>query len=145
MSRSRKRFDRLNPGPLEDLPSPPADLDQAGREAWDTCGFFLVNRGLLSTGDLPALESYSRAVSRVRRIERELADAPLMMDDGKVNPLLAAASSAQNIAKNWAVTLHLTPYSRHPLSKATKTAKTPPKPESSPWGDVIQLPERRGA
>jgi P27 family predicted phage terminase small subunit len=145
MARSRKRFDRLPAGPLDDLPAPPADLDQTGQEVWNTCGTYLCDRGLLATGDLHALECYCRAVSRVRRVERELIDAPLLMDNGKPNPLLAAASSAQGVARNWCSTLHLSPYSRIALSKATKSSKTPPKAQQSPWADVISLPERRGA
>jgi P27 family predicted phage terminase small subunit len=142
MTRSRKRFDRLAPGPLSEPPAPPSDLDATGKEVWTTAASYLVDRRLLGTGDLHGLECYCRLVSRVRRVEQTLAASPLIDEDtGKPSPLISMATTAQTAAKNWALALHLVPYSRLGLSKAVKSEKTP-SAAGSDWDQVIQMPTR---
>jgi len=111
---------------------------------WLTGGEYLASRGLLATGDLPGLACYAAAVSRIRQLEEELATAGVIGPDGKPNPILAALNQANTPAKNWAVSLHLAPYSRLPLSRKTTDAKEA-SAKGTEWDSVIAMPSRKRA
>jgi phage terminase small subunit len=123
-------------GTLKSLPAPPADLTDTARNVYQTCGRFLLDRGVLCTGDVAALLAYSRAQARAELLDRRIElDGP-MTEDGKANPLIASANASHGAAKGWAIILGLASNARTNLPAGDADA-TPSAAASSPLAQVL--------
>lgn len=112
-------MENRNPvGPLSTVPRPPKHLSIIAKEVWRRAAAYLLNRNLLHSGDLAALEAFSVAVARLRRIEAEMEDAPLFDEDGKPHAGLRSAEATSATISKLAAQLLLAPAGRSRLSVA---------------------------
>jgi hypothetical protein len=81
--------------------------------------------------DTPTLETYCFAVIRQRRLSAELAAAPLVDPDGKLNPILRVLEQTSATVKNLGHVLKLNPTAR-------KVTGKPPSGQKSVWSGVLE-------
>ncbi len=109
---------------LTKAPRPPAWLSKSAAAEWKRVTAILVDRGVLTNGDLGALESYCTAVGTVRECQRALNTGGLFTVDAsgvfKRHPAVTVQNAAMTTARQYAAELGLTPVSRSRPSMAEK-------------------------
>ena len=113
MTRSRPAV-----GPLQKAPQPPGHLSQTAKQVWKRACAYLLNRQLLHSADVSALEAFCMAVAGLRRIEAEMEGVPLFDDAGKPHAGLRAAEVTSGTIAKLAAQLLLAPASRGRLPVA---------------------------
>lgn len=106
-------------------PSAPSWLSADAKKEWRRVMPILVQRRILTTGDLGSLENYCTAIGQVREMERHLQerghvfeafrenkDGDLVSLGMKRNPAVGVQSDAMTRARLLAAELGLTPVSR---------------------------------
>jgi phage terminase small subunit len=140
----KQSFKDLRPGPIRSVPEPPPGLNDDGREAWETGARYLVDRGLLHTGDLYGLELWASSIAMLRRINSEMAGEDLLLDSQargmKSNPLMALLAREQSTARQWSSALLLAPAARAKLPN--DIGDDTPTAEGTGWDSVIEMPKR---
>jgi P27 family predicted phage terminase small subunit len=97
--------------PVLDVPKAPAWLSKDGKAEWRRAAGILVERDVLTEGDLPTLESYCAATGTVRDAQRQINRDGLMVA-GKRHPLFGVQNAAMTTQRLCASELGLTPVSR---------------------------------
>lgn len=92
-------------------PVAPAWLSAEGKREWRRVTPILVERRVLTTADLGALESYCTSVGVMREAQAILNAEGLILD-GKRHPAFGIMNAAQTTARLCAATLGLTPVDR---------------------------------
>lgn len=96
-------------------PAAPAWLSKDAKGEWRRVLPILVQRRILTTGDLGSLENYCTAIGQVREMERHLQEHGHVIEvEGvlKRNPAVGIQSDAMTRARLLAAELGLTPVSR---------------------------------
>lgn len=96
-------------------PAAPAWLSRDAKAEWRRVLPILVQRRILTTGDLGSLENYCTAIGQVREMERLLQrDGQVVNEEGKLkrHPAVGIQSDAMTRARLLAAELGLTPVSR---------------------------------
>ncbi len=112
MPRGRKPSS-IAPGssPVVDVPRPPAWLSRDAKAEWRKVAPILVERNVLTEGDLGALAAYCDAVGQLVAANAIIA-AEGMVVAGKKHPLITTTVAARNQIRQLAAELGLTPISR---------------------------------
>ncbi|NIM97915.1 MAG: hypothetical protein GTO24_07515 [candidate division Zixibacteria bacterium] len=79
--RGERNKDRINldePKPKVRIPECPDFLDEGARREWDRVAPYLYGMGLISDLDAMVFAGYCQLVSRWERIEKTLAESPLV-------------------------------------------------------------------
>lgn len=97
--------------PVLDVPKAPAWLSKEAKAEWRRVAVILVERKVLTEGDLGILESYVVAVATVREAHRQIQRDGMVLA-GKRHPLFGVMNNAQTTARLCAAELGLTPVSR---------------------------------
>lgn len=92
-------------------PKPPVWLSKDAKVEWRRAAKILVERGVLTEGDIPTLELYCTATGTIREVQRQInRDGPMLA--GKRHPLFGVQNSAMTTQRLCAEQLGLTPVSR---------------------------------
>lgn len=97
--------------PVRDVPKPPAWLSKDAKAEWRNVAPILVERDVLTEGDLGALAAYADAVGQLVEASRQIRIDGLVVD-GKKHPLITTTIAARNQIRQLAAELGLTPISR---------------------------------
>lgn len=97
---------------VQTAPTPPAHLSRDGKAEWRRVAPILVERRILTFGDLGILESYATAIGLVREASRHLQTQGIVLENGKRNPAAGILTAAQTAALRAASELGLTPVAR---------------------------------
>lgn len=97
--------------PVIDAPPPPSWLAKDARAEWRRVAPILVERDVLTEGDLGALAAYCDAVGQLIAASRQIA-VDGMVIAGKKHPLMTTTVAARNQIRQLAAELGLTPISR---------------------------------
>lgn len=97
--------------PVVDVPRPPSWLTKEAKAEWRKVAPILVERNVLTEGDLGALAAYCDAVGQLIAASRQI-DADGMVVGGKKHPLMTTTVAARNQIRQLAAELGLTPISR---------------------------------
>jgi P27 family predicted phage terminase small subunit len=92
-------------------PAAPSWLSAEAKKEWRRVTPILVERRVLTTADLGALESYCTSIGVMREAQAILAAEGLILD-GKRHPAFGIMNAAQTTARLCAATLGLTPVDR---------------------------------
>jgi len=111
-------------GLLQKVPQPPRGLRAAGSDAWQHAAAYLTAAQLLTGADLALLERYCRLVDYAADLEADIDATGAILPDGRISPSLRAHATLVNTIKGAALSLHVAPYSRVPLTKSTREADT---------------------
>lgn len=126
------RPDRANPREpsiqaLETLPRCPAHLIGEARRTWGTMGRQLINMGILSHADLPALEAYCTIYARWKDAQAKLDEFGVVMKgpDGwfKQSPYLAIVDNCLKHMRSFMGEFGITPSSRGRVSTIQDAVK----------------------
>lgn len=113
----RKQPKRSTANVKEEYPSPPDDLDQLGKEAWDSICNDMLSQGSLNHNDRKLIELYARTYSLLRRAEASLAkeELSLLCHNGRrfINPLTNVIATCTNRLQAILSDLRLNPITRH--------------------------------
>jgi P27 family predicted phage terminase small subunit len=93
------------------VPRPPAWLSKDAKAEWRRVAPILVERNVLTDGDLGVLETYCSAIGTAREAQRTLNAEGLTLA-GKRHPVFGILNAAQTNARLCAAELGLTPVSR---------------------------------
>lgn len=124
-------------GPLDALPRVPAHLSPGARVVWKDVGAYLLDRGLLHSGDLLTLEVYAMGVAKLRQLEREMLDQPIITEDGKIHASLHALNTLSGVVQKGAAQLGLAPVSRARLSVKEQREKKK-TPDDEQWLHALE-------
>lgn len=115
----------VNNDAVAKAPSAPAWLSKDAKQEWRRVLPILVNRRILTTGDLGSLENYCVAMGQVREMERHLQehgqvvemfkekeDGSMVCTGMKRNPAVGIQADAMTRARLLAAVLGLTPVDR---------------------------------
>lgn len=97
--------------PVVDVPRPPTWLSKDAKAEWRKVAPILVERDVLTEGDLGALAAYCDAVGQLVAASRQIA-VDGMVVGGKKHPLITTTVAARNQIRQLAAELGLTPISR---------------------------------
>lgn len=97
--------------PVTDVPRPPSWLTKEAKAEWRKVAPILVERDVLTEGDLGALAAYCDAVGQLVAASAIIA-AEGMVVAGKKHPLITTTVAARNQIRQLAAELGLTPISR---------------------------------
>ncbi|MDD9730448.1 phage terminase small subunit P27 family [Mameliella sp. AT18] len=98
--------------PVMKVPTAPAHLSRDAKTEWRRVAPILVERCILTIGDLGILESYCSAIGLVREASKHLQTEGLVLENGKRNPAAGIMTTAQTVALRAASELGLTPVAR---------------------------------
>ena len=114
---------KVTPGPLDTLPRVPQHLSSGAQSVWKEVGEYLLDRGLLHSGDLLTLEVYAMGLAKLRQLEKEMEGKPIITEDGKIHASLHALNVLSGVLQKGAAQLGLAPVSRARLPVATQREK----------------------
>jgi P27 family predicted phage terminase small subunit len=97
--------------PVLDVPRPPSWLAKEAKAEWRKVAPILVERNVLTEGDLGALAAYCDAIGQLVAANAIIA-AEGMVVGGKKHPLITTTVAARNQIRQLAAELGLTPISR---------------------------------
>lgn len=101
---------------IDKVPRPPAEMGAEARAEWKRVLPVLVERRVLSPGDLAGVEAYCNAVGDAAQaraaIAKDGAYVTNARDELKRHPGFATLREANQAARQWAAELGLTPASR---------------------------------
>ena len=97
--------------PVVDVPRPPTWLSKDAKAEWRKVAPILVERDVLTEGDLGALAAYADAVGQLVEASRQIRVDGLVVG-GKKHPLITTTIAARNQIRQLAAELGLTPISR---------------------------------
>lgn len=110
--RGRKPSDiAAGSSPVVDVPRPPSWLTKEAKAEWRKVAPILVERNVLTEGDLGALAAYCDAFGQLIAASRQI-DADGMVVGGKKHALITTTVAARNQIRQLAAELGLTPISR---------------------------------
>jgi len=112
-------------GAINKAPSAPSWLSSEAKKEWRRVVPVLIERRILTTGDLGSLENYCTAIGQIREMERLLQSQGHVIEiDGtpKRNPAVGIQADAMTRARLLAAELGLTPVSRSRPSVRGETA-----------------------
>jgi len=112
--RGRKPETKASAEALTSVPAPPMWLPDEAKAEWRRVAKVLVNRRVLTDGDLAALEGYALNVGLVRRAWKVIAEEGEYVD-GKRHRAFTTITQSGAEARRLAETLGLTPTSRNKL------------------------------
>lgn len=103
--------------PILEAPPAPPWLPDAASEEWDRVAPVLVQRRILTEGDLGSLETYCLAIGQVRDCQATLAELPspfFVGDNGvpRPHPAIRVMHAAMTLARQMAAEMGLTPVAR---------------------------------
>lgn len=111
------------PRAFADVPEPPVELGDIGREEWFRVAPELVRLGILTTVDIQTFVGYCQAYERRTLAERAIKACPghgLTVETSNGNhvqsPLVGVANSAAREMLKFAMQLGMTPVSRRHLA-----------------------------
>lgn len=97
--------------PVVAVPQPPTWLSKDAKAEWRRVVPILIERKVLTEGDMPTLESYCASTGTVRDAQRQMNRDGLMVA-GKRHPLFGVQNAAMTTQRLCASELGLTPVSR---------------------------------
>ena len=127
----------ITPGPLTEVPRPPSHLGKEARSIYTQVAEYLLDRELLHSGDLLTLEVYSMGVAKLRQLEREMLDCPVLTEDGKVHAGVHALNTLSGVVQKGAAQLGLAPMSRTRLTVSAQRAGKKAESEDQ-WMRVLK-------
>lgn len=135
-----------DPTPVSEVPKPPSTLNNAGKKLWKSLAQELVDKGLLTVVDIPALEvccynygMYVDLSKSIRRMvdredgtrKRQTIAEYLNGKNSQITPELTAMFKLFNIFKSYLIEFGLTPAAR------AKIDLPEPKPKE-PGADTVE-------
>jgi len=111
---------RITPGPVSSAPAPPRHLGEEAREIFTQVAEYLLEMELLHSGDLLTLEVYAMGVAKLRQLEIEMQEAPVLTEENKVHPGIHALNTLSGVVQKGAAQLGLAPMSRTRLSVSSQ-------------------------
>lgn len=125
-------------GQLTALPPAPGFLDRMGKAEWKRVGPELIEKGLLSEGDLAAFTAYCANVSRAVAAEKVLKREGLTFETAQgflmPRPEVAIARQCWHQVRQFSQEFGLTPSARARVRGAAPPA--PQQQSADPWEDV---------
>lgn len=97
--------------PIRDVPKAPVWLSADAKVEWKKVAPILVERDVLTEGDLGSLAAYCDAFGQLVAATRQI-NAEGMVIEGKKHPLITTQIAARNQIRQLAAELGLTPVSR---------------------------------
>jgi P27 family predicted phage terminase small subunit len=115
-TRGRKSEPQPVADAIRDVPKPPKHFTDAAKKEWRRVAPVLVERRVLSAGDLHALERFCEAASDIVDARAAIAaDGAYVLnrlDEKKRHPAFATLREATAESRRWSAELGLTPASR---------------------------------